>query len=36
MRKIFKKECLIPDFSRRALLNFNDIAKVLLRLRNAC
>jgi hypothetical protein len=36
MRKIIKKVCLIPDFSRRAFLNFNDIAKVLLRLRNAC
>ena len=31
MRKI----CEVPDFSRRALLNFNDIAKVLLKLGNA-
>jgi hypothetical protein len=36
MRKILKKVCHIPDFSSRALLNFNDIAKMLLRLRNAC
>ena len=35
MRKISKKLCDIPDFSRRALLKFNDIAKVLLRLGNA-
>ena len=35
MRKISKELCEVPDFSRRALLNFNDIAKVLLRLGNA-
>ena len=36
MRKISVKVCQISDFSRRALLDFNDITQVPLRLGNAC